>query len=64
LFDEHSTTIEFIDGDSESEGSLVIRRVGKHIGLCISLKQDGDIEAFLEKDDVLRLVAALQKITG
>ena len=58
---ENGTTIEYVDGDSQSEGCLIVRRADEHVGLCISLKEDGDIETFLGKEEVKRLIRVLQQ---
>lgn len=58
---EKGTTIEYIDGESQSQGCLIVRHAKDHIGLCISLKEDGDIETFLGKEEVEKLILALQQ---
>lgn len=58
---EQVKVIEYFDNDSKSEACLMVRRVDQHIGLCISLKDNGDIETFLGKEEVKKLIGALQQ---
>jgi hypothetical protein len=55
----NETMINFVDADSGQEAFANVRQLGDVVGLAISLEHDGDIEVFLRKADLDRLVVAL-----
>lgn len=59
--DKPHITLSFIDQDSGGEGIAIVRVIDKSIGITLSLKDDGDCEAFLTIDDAKRLVRALDE---
>ena len=52
-------TIQFTDVVSGDAGVAIVRLTDRAVGLCLSLKQDGDVEVFLSNSDASHLVAAL-----
>lgn len=54
-------TIHFIDSDSGQEAMAIIRAGEGHIMLCLSLKEDGDIEVALPPTECERLLRALRQ---
>ncbi|MGB9774922.1 MAG: hypothetical protein ACPL4I_13070 [Bacteroidota bacterium] len=56
------TTIQFYDIESGNEAIAVIRAVKAGVGLCLSIKDDGDVEVFLSVSDCKRLAEALWNI--
>lgn len=56
---ENIATITYMDSGENEEACAIIRKVGNKVALCISLKSNGDIETILEKNDVLKLIEAL-----
>lgn len=59
-----TNTINFVDKDSGQDGLAVVRVEGAVIGLALSLRDDGDIEVFLDKDEAARLAAALTEASS
>ena len=57
-----ATTVSFRDADSGEEATIIVRFDSEHVALCLSLRQNGDIEVVMSKDDARRLSGALQKI--
>jgi hypothetical protein len=53
-------TIHFTDVDSHQEGCIIVRSAENAVGLCVSLRQNGDVEVFLNVGDGKRLLEALQ----
>ena len=58
--DENSTTIRFRDHAENQEGFAVIRRFGDKVAICLSLEEDGDVEALIEKEVIERLIESLK----
>ena len=58
--DEDSTTITFRDHAENQEGFAVIRRFGDKVAICLSLEENGDVEALIEKEVVERLIDSLK----
>jgi hypothetical protein len=56
---QQGETIQFTDQGSMSEACAIVRFDGNTVGLAISLKDDGDCEVILKKDDAKRLILAL-----
>ena len=54
-------TIKFMDADSQEEALAIIRATEGQIALCLSIKQNGDVEAFFGPEEGKRLVEALQQ---
>jgi hypothetical protein len=51
----------FQDQIQHDEGFVFIRVTDTYVGIALSLKQDGDIEVFMDKEKSLQLVEILQK---
>jgi hypothetical protein len=56
---KENITIRFQDADTEEESLVIVRDDGKNIGLCLSILSNGDIEVFMDKKDVVKLIEAL-----
>lgn len=54
-------TIEFFDEESQDAACVIVRRCGDKVALCVSLRADGDVEAFLGRDVAERLLRALEE---
>ena len=54
-------TIKFNDADSGEEALAIIRAIEGQIALCLSLKQNGDIEVFFGSEEGERLMEALRQ---
>jgi hypothetical protein len=53
-------TLTFVDAESNDEAVAIVRISGANtIGLCLSLRSNGDVEAFMRRDDARRVVEAL-----
>lgn len=52
-------TINFLDKDSGQPGFAAIRVEGEIVGVALSLRDDGDIEVFLTKEEAAQLAAAI-----
>jgi hypothetical protein len=59
-----ASTINFVDKDSGQEGFVAVRVEGAVIGLALSLRDDGDIEVFLEKEEAAQLAVALEEASS
>jgi len=55
------STIKFVDADSGQEALAIVRTDGTCTGLCLSLKDDGDVEVFMNSGDLRALYEALEK---
>lgn len=55
-------TIIFKDSITNEEALIIIRVVKENIGVCLSLKNDGDVEVFFNLSDCQKFVDNLQKI--
>jgi len=53
-------TIEFEDGDTGDRAAVIVRPANTHVGLALTLENDGDIEVFLPRAACERLISALQ----
>ena len=60
---KHAATITFVDSETEDEACVVVRYDETTIGLCSSLKTNGDIEVYMTKDDARKLIEALKEAT-
>lgn len=56
-----TATIHFQDATSGDVGLATVRCDERCVGLGLSLQTDGDVEVFLERSDVERLIEALQR---
>jgi hypothetical protein len=56
---KEEATITFCDAGSSDEGVAIVRYDENHIGLCLSLKSDGDIEVVMSRSDAGKLIEAL-----
>jgi len=54
-------TIEFFDEQSQDTACVIVRRCGDRVALCVSLRADGDVEAFLGRNEAERLLRALEE---
>jgi hypothetical protein len=52
--------LAFVDGDSGDEGFAVVRVEGQLVGLALSLRDDGDLEVFLDAKALDPLIQALR----
>jgi len=59
MTEEMATTL-FHDHAEDQEGVLVVRKWEDKVGVCLSLRNDGDFEAFFDRDVAQKLIAALQ----
>jgi hypothetical protein len=50
----------FVDGDTGDEGYAQVRVEGNHVGLTLSLRNNGDVEAFLDAQALDPLIEALR----
>ena len=57
---DKSITIKFHDHGENQEGFMVIRRFDDRVAICLSLEENGDVEALVEKDVVRELMEALR----
>ena len=59
-----ASTINFVDKDSGQEGFVAVRVEGAIVGLALSLRDDGDVEVFLDKEEAAQLAAALKEASS
>ena len=57
-------TINFVDKDSGQAGFAAVRVEGAIVGLALSLRDDGDIEVFLDPQEAAQLAAVLQEASS
>ncbi|MGB7203080.1 MAG: hypothetical protein WBD16_12580 [Pyrinomonadaceae bacterium] len=55
-------TITFIDAVTKENAVVIIRQVGGHVGVCISLEENGDVELFLSLQDLGKFISAVQEV--
>lgn len=53
-------TLSFIDSENRDEAVVIVRVTEGSVGLCLSLKKDGDMEVFMPTEDCRKLIQALQ----
>jgi hypothetical protein len=53
-------TLRFSGPTTGGESLAIIRAAGGAIGLCLSSRDDGDLEVFLAPDSTRELIVALQ----
>lgn len=61
--DDNSSTIKFFDHGENQEGFIVIRDFDDKVAICLSLQENGDVEALIEKDVVREILEALKTAT-
>jgi hypothetical protein len=61
---KNAPPIAFVDSDSHDEANIFVRYDESTVGLAISLKSNGDIEAFMTKETARMVIAALQEAVG
>jgi nitrate reductase NapAB chaperone NapD len=54
-------TIQFTDIDSNDEALIIVRASEEYIALCISKREDGDIEVVFQSKEGEMLLEALQQ---
>lgn len=54
------TTITFYDYGEGQRGVAVVRQFEDKVALCLSLEDDGDVEALLDKEAVEKLIEAMR----
>jgi hypothetical protein len=54
-------TIAFRDLNSRDEGVIILRAEKGTLGVCVSLREDGDIEVFVGPTECDRLLEALSR---
>ncbi len=54
-------TIAFADRNNGDDAITVVRAVGEAVGLALSLRNNGDTEVFMGKEELDQLIEALQK---
>lgn len=54
-------TIQFVDLDSGNDALIIVRASTNQIALCISKKEDGDIEVLFRAEECKQLLEALQQ---
>jgi hypothetical protein len=58
----HIATIDFHDALSGQEAAAIIRAEKGQMFLCITLKEDGDIEVGFKAKDSAKLASAIQSV--
>jgi hypothetical protein len=58
---KEAATITLKDPDSDEEAVAIVRYDSSRVGLCLSLKSNGDVEVIMRKADAVTLLEALQK---
>jgi hypothetical protein len=61
--DKNNSTIKFHDHGENQKGFIVVRRFEDKVAICLSLEENGDVEALVEKEVVSELLEALKKAT-
>lgn len=46
-----SSTLEFHDFESSDKAVAVVRRLGERVTLALSIRSNGDIDVFLDKEN-------------
>ena len=52
-------TIQVIDLDSKSNVVAIVRAGKGRVGICLSIREDGDVEVVLKPEDCGRILQAL-----
>jgi hypothetical protein len=55
------TTIQFKDIDSNDEALIIVRASENYITLCVSKREDGDIEVVFQTEEGKKLLEALRQ---
>ena len=58
---KQAATISFRDLGSSEEALVIVRYDAEQVSLCLSLKNDGDLEVFMDKGSATKLIDALTK---
>jgi hypothetical protein len=53
-------SISFTDLDDGDEGTVIVRRVEGGVGLAVSKRSDGDVEALIPLNEAERVAAAIR----
>ena len=53
-------TIPYVDAESGEQACFIVRRIPTGIGLCISARSSGDLEAIVPLAEASRIAAAIQ----
>jgi hypothetical protein len=53
------TTIRFSDAGSGGEAIAIVRQCGDKLGLAISIRENGDLEVFLDRSSACELSKAI-----
>ncbi len=61
--DENNSTIKFYDHGENQEGFIAIRKFGDKVAICLSLEENGDVEALIEEEVVREILEALKTAT-
>ena len=57
-------TIDFEEHGDGGHGVLIIRKCGEQVAICLSLEENGDNEALIDKEVAERLIKALENAVG
>jgi len=57
---EDSTIIKFYDHGEKQNGFFVVRKFDDKVAICLSLEENGDVEALIENEVVSKLLEALK----
>jgi hypothetical protein len=62
---ETSHTLRVIDQDSKTEAVVILRALeGGQIAIAVSLKENGDAEVVLARDDAVQVFTRLRSMLG
>lgn len=57
-------TIKFEERGDGGQGMMIVRQCDSQVSFCISLEDNGDIEALIDKEVAERLIKALSEAIG
>lgn len=58
---KNTATLNVTDHDSQGAAVIIVRHDQNYVALALSLLEGGDTELLLEKNDVKKLIVALQQ---
>jgi hypothetical protein len=55
------TTIKFFDTASDDEAVIIVRAENGRVSICLSLRENGDVEVGFGRDELAKLTDALHR---
>lgn len=59
---DQDKTITFYDYGEGQSGVAVVRQFEDKVAICLSLEEDGDVEALLDREAVEKIIEAMRNV--